>query len=243
MRSTNRAATGLFLATLFIAGVTRVLGAEPAVASVDELRNAIAAGKYDDLAGDYQLSAYMTITVTREGKQLFGQAGGGQYLDLVPEAADHFVIVDAKAKVTFVRDAAGKVTELTLQQGPTTTSARRLTVEEATAIKDALAKRIAENKPTLGMEALLRRHIEAMRTGQPTYDMMSPALAAAIKAQLPTRQSRLAQIGAIRAIEFKGVAPNGLDSFEVTYERGSTQYVIGLGADGKIASLGVQVVQ
>src|SRR5712671_122388 len=92
MRSTNnRAAVRLFLATLFIAGATRVLGAEPVNTSVDELRNAIAAGKYDDLAGDYQLSAYVTITVTREGKQLFGQAGGGQYLDLVPESADHFV--------------------------------------------------------------------------------------------------------------------------------------------------------
>jgi hypothetical protein len=223
--------------------LAHALAAEPVAPATEELRAAIEAGKFDDLVGAYQMGLYTIVAVTREGKQMFAQTGtSGQFLDMTPLAPDQFSVMDGRGKVTFARDA-GKVTGFTLKQGTSETPAPRISEDQATALKEALAKRVADQKPAPGTEAAVRQHIEAARAGKPLYDTMVPPLAAAVKAQLPMVQSRLAQLGALKSIEFKGVLPNGLDNYLVTYENGATEYIIGLQPDGKTAALGMRPVQ
>lgn len=201
----------------------------------------IAAGKHDSLVGHYQSGSSSILSVTREGKQIFAQMGpDAPYLELTPTANGGFTAMNGRAQVTFAKDAAGKVTALTLRQGTNELTAPRVTDAEVAKIKADLAKRIADNQPAPGAEAMLRKFIEAMRAGTPIYDQMSPPLVTAVKPQAAASTARLAQVGAIKAIEFRGVAPNGLDNFHVQYENGSSDYVIGLMPDGKIGSLGVR---
>jgi hypothetical protein len=161
-------------------------------------------------------------------------------MEISPKSGGGFTAMDGRIQVSFSRDAAGQVASVTLRQGANEQVARKLTEEQARKLKADLAKRIAENQPAPGTEAMLRKHIEGMRAGKPIYDLMTAPLVAAIKPQEEFGRTRLAQVGAIRSIEFRGVTPNGLDSFHVQYENGSSNYTIGLTAEGKIASLGVQ---
>ena len=201
----------------------------------------IAAGKHDEVVGNYQSGAWTVISVTREGKQIFAQIGeNSPFMELTPLAGGGYTAANGRAQVTFSKDGAGKVTSLVLKQGNNEQTASRLTDAQAATLKADLAKRIEANQPAAGTEALLRKHIEAMRVGKPIYDAMTQAVAAAVKPQEEYGKTRLAQVGAIRTIEFRGVAPNGLDTFHVQFENGSSEYLIGLTTDGKISSLGVR---
>jgi hypothetical protein len=208
---------------------------------IDALHADIAAGKHDEIVGSYQVG-FTVLSVTREGKQIFAQAGeNAPFMELHPQPKGGYTVMDGRAQVTFSKDAAGRVTALRLKQGSAEQVAQRISEQQAAQIKADIAKRVAENKPAPGVEGMLRKHIEALRAGNPLYDMMSPDLAAAIKAQAQMSQARLAEVGAIQSIEFTGVTANGLDTFLVKYEKGASRYVIGLGGDGKVASMAVRL--
>jgi D-alanyl-D-alanine-carboxypeptidase/D-alanyl-D-alanine-endopeptidase len=71
----------------------------------------------DAYIGEYQLAPNFVIAVTKEGNELFGQATGQPRFRLHPEAETEFFLTEADAQVSFVKDAAGKVTHLILHQG------------------------------------------------------------------------------------------------------------------------------
>jgi len=71
----------------------------------------------DAYVGEYQLAPTFVITITNEGNLLFGQATGQPRFRLHPEAETEFFLTEADAQVSFVKDAAGKVTHLVLHQG------------------------------------------------------------------------------------------------------------------------------
>ena len=75
--------------------------------------------------------------------------------------------------------------------------------------------------------------INELQTGKPNYDLMSPGLADATRQQLPQLQSMIAAMGALQSVIFKGVGPGGADIYQVNFEKGSIDYRIWLGADGK----------
>ena len=102
------------------------------------------------------------------------------------------------------------------------------------------ATRSEDNQLALKTELMLLRHIEGMRIGKPIYDAMTPELVAAVKPYEEIGKSRFAQLGAIRSIVFRGTSPSGVDTYYVTYENGSSEYLIALTADGKIRALVVR---
>jgi hypothetical protein len=70
---------------------------------------------------------------------------------------------------------------------------------------------------------------------------MSPDAANAIRAQLPTLQTDLSKLGAIKAVTFNGIGPyDSLDVYDVTLANGAVQSGIFVTTDGKIASLWVR---
>ncbi|HKW88861.1 MAG TPA: serine hydrolase [Candidatus Acidoferrales bacterium] len=81
---------------------------------------------FDNYVGTYQLAPNFTLTVTREGDQLFVQATGQPKVQIFPESTRDFFLKVVDAQVTFITDTSGKATELILHQGGMDQHAKRL---------------------------------------------------------------------------------------------------------------------
>lgn len=80
---------------------------------------------YDTYAGDYELAPGVTINVRREGERLVVQATGQPADVAIPESESRFFSRTVDAQMTFVKDADGRVTHLTLHAGGRDSVARR----------------------------------------------------------------------------------------------------------------------
>lgn len=78
---------------------------------------AIDPSKLDAYVGEYQLAPNFSITVTKEGSSLFGQATGQSKFPLFAESETDFFLKVTDAQISFVRDANGKVDSIVLHQG------------------------------------------------------------------------------------------------------------------------------
>ncbi len=85
---------------------------------------AVAAAVLEQYAGEYELAPNFTLTITREGDQLFGQATGQARLRLWAETETDFFLKEVDAQVRFAKDSAGKMA-LTLFQGGQTVPGRK----------------------------------------------------------------------------------------------------------------------
>jgi hypothetical protein len=75
---------------------------DPAVGTIDPAR-------LDDYVGTYELAPGITITVSREGNQLYAQRGAGTKAVLMPESPDLFFRPGVEGRRLFRRDPGGKV--------------------------------------------------------------------------------------------------------------------------------------
>jgi len=66
----------------------------------------------DDYVGGYELAPGTTLTVTREGDQLYGQRGAQKAYQLMPEVQDVFFRPGVEGRRIFHRDESGRVDEL-----------------------------------------------------------------------------------------------------------------------------------
>ena len=81
----------------------------PATVQVDEAR-------LKKFEGEYELAPGFTITISRKGQQLFGQATGQPAFELFAESENKFYLKVVEAKVEFLTNGTGEVTELILHQ-------------------------------------------------------------------------------------------------------------------------------
>jgi pimeloyl-ACP methyl ester carboxylesterase len=71
----------------------------------------------DAYVGQYELRPNFTLTVTREGDKLFGQATGQPKVELFPASDTDFFIRQMDVELSFVKDDKGKVDQVVLHQG------------------------------------------------------------------------------------------------------------------------------
>ena len=71
----------------------------------------------DDFVGKYDYGRGVTLTVTREGNQLFAQATNQPKFEIFAKSQDEFFWKVVKAEVKFVRDSSGKVVKAVHSQG------------------------------------------------------------------------------------------------------------------------------
>jgi hypothetical protein len=176
--------------------------------------------------------------VTRNGDQLFQRHVGTPLYQLLPASDREYFITEVDTQFTFDVDPDGRATRLVVRQNGMDVAASRIEDNDPLALRtDATLKRIDEKiqDPT---EAALRRTIDEIRRGQPSYDLMSPGLATATRQQLPQIQATMEKLGPLQTLVFKGIGPGGGDIYEVKFENGSTEWHIGLSADGKIEFVG-----
>jgi CubicO group peptidase (beta-lactamase class C family) len=79
-----------------------------------------------DYVGRYQLAPKLVLTVTQEGDHLFTQATGQPKAEAFPESDHDYFLKIIDARITFIRDTQGRVTELTVHQGGMDHHARRI---------------------------------------------------------------------------------------------------------------------
>ncbi len=72
---------------------------------------------YEDYLGTYQLSPDFSLTILREGDQLFAQGTGQQPIEIFPASETLFFAKVIDAKIEFVRGDDGKVDKIILHQG------------------------------------------------------------------------------------------------------------------------------
>ncbi|HUR91327.1 MAG TPA: serine hydrolase [Gemmatimonadaceae bacterium] len=71
----------------------------------------------DGLVGEYALAPQFTITITREGSQMYLQATGQPRFPLFAESENGFFLRVVEAQIAFTRGPDGRATSLTLHQG------------------------------------------------------------------------------------------------------------------------------
>ncbi len=72
---------------------------------------------YDAYIGEYELKNIGTITVTKEGDQLFAQMTGQPKFEIFPSSETEFFLKVVNAQITFVRSDEGEVIKAILSQG------------------------------------------------------------------------------------------------------------------------------
>ncbi len=82
--------------------------------------------KLEPLTGVYELAPNFQLTITREGSSLFAQATGQSRFPLFAEAETEFFLKVVDAQISFVKDAAGKVSSLILHQGGANIPGKRI---------------------------------------------------------------------------------------------------------------------
>jgi CubicO group peptidase (beta-lactamase class C family) len=198
--------------------------------------------------GAYQMPGGPAVMlVTLDNNQLISQMTGQGPIPIFPMSETRFFpkVVDAELEFSG-SDAQGRATQMTLHQAGRDMAAKRLDDSEYKRLADAAAataKRVKDQTPYPEGAATVRRLIEELRSGQPDYNRMSSNLAAVTRQQLPQLQGSISRLGAIQAINFKGVGPAGADIYEIKFESGSIEYRIMLGPDGKTETAALRPIQ
>ena len=213
------------------------LGAQPYPKEV-----ALPAAALDRYVGAYQLGSSV-MAVERDGPHLTTRLDRQPLaVPIYPRSERGFFGKLVEAQLDFQVGDQGQVTGLVLHQGGRDTPFQRVDAGAIKRSQDALAKRVADQKPFPDSEARLRGAIEDMRRGQPDYGRMSPGLAQATRQQLSGIQQTLGQLGALQALAFKGVGPGGADIYEASFANGKIEFRMALGPDGVIEALSMRAM-
>jgi beta-lactamase regulating signal transducer with metallopeptidase domain len=223
------------LGTALVAGAAEV---SPPNVDHTAARQEIAmdAATLDGYVGFYKLNDNAIFTVTRDGTQLLTQLTGQRNVPFYAQGKTEFFAKVVNAQITFVTDANGQATSVILHQGGGNVPMPRIDATAAQQIAASTQEKVKSQSATPGSEAALRRLVDGLISGQPNYDEMSPGLAEATRAQLPRLQPGLAQLGAVKSINFLGVGAQGEDVYTVWQENGSSHWRIALDAKGTISS-------
>jgi hypothetical protein len=140
------------------------------------------------------------------------------------------------AQFAFQSDAFGRITAVTLHQNGRDTLLPRIDAAEAHALTDQILSRVRSQTQSPGTQAAVLRLEASEAAGAPDYDLMTPALAKAVREQLPGEQKALAGLGPVQSIQFLGVDAYGNDVYNLKHANGVTHRTISLDSAGKVST-------
>jgi CubicO group peptidase (beta-lactamase class C family) len=206
--------------------LTKVADGEKVTLISDRRATQLPNGALDRLAGHYQFLGGAIMAVWRDGRRFLTQLPEQPAVEQFPEKKGDFFSKVVDAQIAFNTDARGQVTSLVLHQNGRDQTATRTSDDAAEQILADLKRRIKENIPAPGTEAALLHQIETLERGEPDYDAMGPGLVEATRQQLPQITVLFKKVGALRALKFNKVLPNGSDLYLATFEHGEMECTI-----------------
>jgi CubicO group peptidase (beta-lactamase class C family) len=205
----------------------------PDYAPAERTLAVMAPSSFDTHVGAYRLESGNVVTFWREDDHLESRVVGQGPVELFPTSDHEYFSRGVDARWEFEADTA------TLYQNNASHVAKRLHGAEAQIALDSSAgiqNRIKDQTPAPGGEALLRRLIDGLASGNPHYEDLGPGLARLTRDELPGLIKAIASSGALQTLSFKSVSPQGADVYEVTFEHGVRQFRIVVESDGRIHS-------
>jgi hypothetical protein len=193
----------------------------------------------DNYIGYYELLPGSIFQFTRNGDHLFFQSvqREGQPVEILAENDHRFFIKYGATQFTFVTPGPGPAAEMIFHAGGYDRHAPRISEARALAYAESLEQRITNKIAVRGSDVALRLVIAAEQQGKPLYDEMGPLVARATYEQLLYVTEKLAALGPLQSLVFKGVGPAGADIYDVNFANGSAEWRIFLAPDGKIRGL------
>lgn len=238
-RITSTALGCLSLALVAVAAQVSPPNAQSA-ASTEAATIALDANVLEGYTGQYKLGDAAVMTVTRTGTQLRAKLTGQPALEIYPQSPTHFFYKAVQADLDFTISGA-TATAVTLNQNGRSITMPRIDAATAQLVESALSARVQRNLPSPGTETAVRNFIQRREAGLPVqYETMSPALANAVKEQLPQMEQYRASLGKLQSIQFQGVGTQGYDTYTAKFENGSVIYSIQLDQNGIITGMAVR---
>ena len=109
---------GLFAAACLVLAPTTGFAQDEAAEAGDEEANVMMLSEdvLERYGGEYELAPGFTITVTREGQQLFGQGTGQPQFEMFAESETKFFLTVTDAQIEFNVEGDGPAGSITLYQ-------------------------------------------------------------------------------------------------------------------------------
>jgi beta-lactamase regulating signal transducer with metallopeptidase domain len=170
--------------------------------------------RFDIYAGDYQDGPYAIMSVTRSGDRFFTQIQGQGAAELYPQNGATFFYKVVSAQVSFEAGA------LVLHQSGLNRRLPKLDPATAAQMRASLARRIADNRPSPGMEDYVRGWLASDAAGRPDYSRMDRTLAQAAKQAWPQTRAAFATLGPLKGLRFLRVSPQGADLYQADFRNG-----------------------
>jgi hypothetical protein len=120
--------------------------------------------------------------------------------------------------------------------------AKRMSAAESKSFVEAAmesGRRLREQRPTAGGEAMLRRVVSSAAGGKPDYAAMTADQAKEIRSSLAEFRSTLDALGALKSVRFQKVLESGIDYYILDFEKGAADVAVELAKDGRVSGLWV----
>ena len=216
-----------------------------ALAHRSERREITVDGKIlNGYTGVYQTPDGPALLIALNGNQLTAKIGMQPEMNILPES-DTMFFLRPGMQIEFPKIDAGQgnADQVILHQTGRDITAKRLDDAAAKPFLDAgsaFAKRLKNQTPAPGSEAAMRKMIEDLQLGKPDSDLMNADSFAALRRELERLPTPIAQLGSLQSVTFTEVGPGGADIYHVKFEKGSLDYRIWLGPDGKIEAFSLR---
>src|SRR5581483_10727663 len=196
----------------------------------------------ESFVGYYQLEPGSLFMVRRVGPLVFAQLNFQEDTRLLPQDAATFIAdpprryqfcpslgvvegrlpafpwfckPDRAVVLRFVPDDQGHAKELVFYQDGATRRAPRVEYAEIREAAIAMGHHIKSDRPSAGSSAALRKLLESMQAGAPDYDLLTPGMAAVLRAQYPEASAKMKPWGAVKGFSFQFVDKTGADFYQV----------------------------
>ena len=191
----------------------------------------------DRYLGAYELGEGSIYVVRKDADRLVGHEIGRAPVALFPSSEAELFARDVDLVVNFTLDDKGAATAIRQRLGGRERGGSR--AEEARsrrimASAEQTAQRFKDQKPHPDSESALRLLFAGLASGKPDYERMSPRLAEVTREQLPTLQKDLVELGALKALKFVRVIPEGEDEFDADFENGGLRTSLRMNDEGRV---------
>jgi len=197
---------------------------------------------FERYVGAYRFKSGDIVTFWHDGNHIRSRIWGQRAAEMFPSSDQEYFLKVVDARWVFSTDANGNGSTAILYQNGREQTVTRLSGAEGQAALDrsiATEDRFKNQMPAAGSEAALRTLLAGIWNGNLNYDGMTADVAQGFRnGSLADWEKKLISFGPVSSISFTRVAPEGVDVYDVKFEKDTREFRIGLDLNGRIEEIG-----